>query len=183
MKTKLKIVIAQTYINFLTGIENAINGNPELQVHYTTEPADALKHIIENQDDVLVTGQCFYGNFVKTPSDVMPDMEAALLGKPGALEKWRQLNDNLYRGLDDGNVLAERARQANPELITLRYSAAPDSIGCFCADVEKEFPPKNLASLLTNPNFLLSLSQKDKALLPSLTGVAWYLQNFPASWS
>jgi len=148
-----------------------------LEVHYVTTPTEAFKLAIDPKTRILVTGQCFYGRDGKDTGDISTTlcMIHPLLGPKMIEDSFRR-----FGNMQDGNGLAGAVREANPEIITLRYSASPESRQYFCGDVPKF--SGDLAGLLTSKQFNLAMQKKDITMLPARNDVSWYVANFPKSW-
>jgi len=174
---KTRIVIAQTYQDVLCSLEDDLRSAKNLEVHYVTTPTEAFKLAIDPKTRILVTGQCFYGSDHKD----RPNISTLLRTLHPALG--RELVDDSFRrfgNMQDGNCLAGAIREANSEILTLRYSATPESRQYFCGDVAKF--SGDLAGLLKSKEFNLALQKKDSSLLPARAAVSWYADNFPTSW-
>lgn len=172
-----RIVIAQTYRNILDLLEENLRAAKDLEVHYVTTPTEAFKLAADPKTSILVTGQCFYGSDSKRTGDMSTlfRMIHPQLGPEMIEDALRRFGD-----LQDGNGLAGAVREANSNIITLRYSMTPESTQYFCGDVSKI--SGNLTGLLMDKEFNRAITDKDLSLLPQRPGVSWYTDTFPKDW-
>jgi len=176
-----KVVVAQTYSDCFRDFQDILGKNRDIELNCLSVPKKVLELIASKGADVLVTGQCFYGHPFKTSGDPNTLVDCCLaLNDEEYARGYVNRNQKIYEGVDDGNVLAERARILNPEIITLRYSMTPEKRDYFCGDIDK-FTIEGI-EVLGSEEFLEALRQKDKSMLPSSKAIDWYLENFPVSW-